>query len=144
MKSTEQATIEEVSWVMDVNFMGVVRCTQAVLPHMRRAKAGHIINITSVGGLVGQPFNEFYCGAKFAVEGLTQILADEYEHAGRIRVNSLNPGGTRTAMRRSAYPAEDPASVPAPEAHMDLYLYLFSDASIGITGQQFDARDWHP
>jgi short-subunit dehydrogenase len=47
--------------------MGVVRCTKAIIPHMRKAKSGHIINISSVGGLVDQPFNEIYCAAKFAV-----------------------------------------------------------------------------
>ncbi len=71
-----------------------------------------------------------------------QVLADELEHAGRVRVNSLNPGGTRTAMRRAAYPSEDPQSVPSPETHMDLYVYLMSDDSSGVTGQAFDARTW--
>lgn len=61
VKTTEHAREQEIDWVMDVNFMGVVRCTKAVLPHMRKARSGHIINVTSVGGLIGQPFNEFYC-----------------------------------------------------------------------------------
>ena len=73
-----------------------------------------------------------------------QILADEYEHAGKIRFNSLNPGGTRTGMRRSAYPAENPMDVPAPEAHMDLYVYLMAEASRGCNGEALDARDWSP
>ena len=55
VRTTEQATEAEIDWVMDVNFNGVVRCTKAVLPHMRSQRSGHIINITSVGGLVGQP-----------------------------------------------------------------------------------------
>lgn len=67
VRTTEQATEEEIEWVMDVNFKGVVRCIKAVLPHMRQARSGHVINISSVGGLIGQPFNEFYCAAKFAV-----------------------------------------------------------------------------
>lgn len=57
-KTTEQATEEEIRWVTDVNYLGTVFCTQAVLPYMRQQKSGQIINITSVGGLVGQPFNE--------------------------------------------------------------------------------------
>jgi len=70
VRTTEQATEEEILWVTDVNYHGVVRCTKAVIPYMRKARSGHIINITSVGGLVGQPFNELYCAAKFAVDGL--------------------------------------------------------------------------
>jgi len=60
VRSTEQAPEAEIEWVTDVNYMGVVRCTKAVLPHMRKQRSGHIIAVTSVGGLVGQPFNEFY------------------------------------------------------------------------------------
>ena len=66
IKSTEQATEAEIQQIMDINFMGVVRCIKEVLPHMRKAKHGHIINISSVGGLVGQPLNEIYCASKFA------------------------------------------------------------------------------
>ena len=67
IRTTEQATEEEIKWALDVNLLGVIRCTKAVLPFMREARAGHILNISSVGGLVGQPFNEIYCAAKFAV-----------------------------------------------------------------------------
>ncbi len=71
-----------------------------------------------------------------------EVLADEHEHAGIIRVNSLNPGATRTAMRAAAYPAEDPASVPTPEERMDVFVYLMADTSIGVDGQALDAREW--
>ncbi|MCL4167732.1 UNVERIFIED_CONTAM: hypothetical protein GTU68_049774, partial [Idotea baltica] len=73
-KTTEQSSEDEIRWVTEVNYHGVVFCTQAVLPYMRKQKSGQIINITSVGGLVGQPFNELYCGAKFAVEGFMEGL----------------------------------------------------------------------
>src|SRR5579885_1691531 len=78
-KTTEQATEEEIKWVTDLNFFSVVRCTKAVLPTMRKFKKGRIINISSIGGLVGQPFNEFYCASKFAVEGYTEALASYVE-----------------------------------------------------------------
>lgn len=61
--SLEQADEDDIQKILDINYMGVVRCTKAVLPHMRQARAGHVINISSVGGLVGQPFNEIYCVA---------------------------------------------------------------------------------
>ena len=72
MEQTSDATLQR---VMDVNFFGVWRLTQAVLPSMRRAGSGHIISVTSIGGLLGQPFNDAYCALKFAVEGFMESLA---------------------------------------------------------------------
>jgi NAD(P)-dependent dehydrogenase (short-subunit alcohol dehydrogenase family) len=96
VRSTEQATEDEIRWVMDVNFMGVVRCTKAVLPHMRAARRGHIVNVSSVGGLVGQPFNEIYCAAKFAVEGYTEAMASYITEGFGIRFSVVEPGGIQS------------------------------------------------
>ena len=96
IRSTEQATEEEVEWVMDVNYFGTVRCIKAVLPSMRQARSGHIVNITSVGGLVGQPFNEFYCAAKFAVEGYTEAMASYVQPEFGIKFTAVEPGGIST------------------------------------------------
>lgn len=93
VRTIEQASEDDISWIMDVNFMGVARCTKAVIPHMRKARAGHIINISSVGGLVGQPFNEIYCAAKFAVEGLTEALACYLTPTFGINFTAVEPGG---------------------------------------------------
>ena len=93
VRSTEQASEEDIQWVMDVNYMGVVRCTKAVLPFMRAARSGHIINISSVGGLVGQPFNEIYCAAKFAVEGYTESMASYIQPSFNIKFSLVEPGG---------------------------------------------------
>ncbi|SDM46068.1 SDR family oxidoreductase [Kriegella aquimaris] len=101
-KTTEQATLEEIKWVTDVNYHGVVLCTQAVLPHMRKQKSGQIISITSVGGLVGQPFNELYCGAKFAVEGYMEALATYVGDAFNIKITNVEPGGIATEFMKSA------------------------------------------
>lgn len=101
-KTTEQTTEEEIRWVTDVNYHGVVFCTQAVLPHMRKQRSGQIINITSVGGLVGQPFNELYCGAKFAVEGFMEGLATYVSDAFNIKITNIEPGGISTAFMESA------------------------------------------
>lgn len=96
VRSTEQATEEDINWVMDVNFNGVVRGTKAVLPHMRKARSGHVITVSSVGGLVGQPFNEIYCAAKFAVEGYTEALASYAGPAFGIHFSVVEPGGIAT------------------------------------------------
>jgi len=96
VRTTEQASEAEIAQVMDVNFMGVVRATKAIIPHMRKARAGHIITVTSVGGLVGQPFNEFYCAAKFAVEGYMESLASYVTPSFGINFTLVEPGGIAT------------------------------------------------
>ncbi|WP_066758220.1 SDR family oxidoreductase [Crocinitomix algicola] len=101
-KTLEQATEDEIRWVTEVNYLGTVFCTQAVLPHMRESKSGRIINVTSVGGLVGQPFNELYCGAKFAVEGFTEGLASYVGPNFNIQFTAVEPGGIRTEFMNSA------------------------------------------
>ncbi|MBU2921948.1 SDR family oxidoreductase [Winogradskyella psychrotolerans] len=101
-KTTEQSTEDEIRWVTEVNYHGVVFCTQAVLPYMRKQKSGQIISITSVGGLVGQPFNELYCGAKFAVEGFMEALATYVSDAFNIKITCVEPGGIATEFMTSA------------------------------------------
>jgi len=96
VRSTEQATEDEIQWVIDVNLTGVIRCTKAVLPHMRKARSGRVVNVSSVGGLVGQPFNELYCAAKFAVEGYTESLACYVQPNFNIQFTSIEPGGIAT------------------------------------------------
>jgi short-subunit dehydrogenase len=93
VKSTEQAVEEEIQSIMDTNFMGVVRCVKAVLPHMRTARQGHIINISSVGGLVGQPLNEIYCASKFALEGYTESMATYIQPIFNVKFTLIEPGG---------------------------------------------------
>ena len=73
-----------------------------------------------------------------------QTLADEVKNTTQIKVNSLNPGATRTNMRRDAYPAEDPSTQPEPATLMPVFLYLFSDLGSSIHGQALDARDFAP
>jgi Short-chain alcohol dehydrogenase of unknown specificity len=101
-KTTEQASEEEIRWVTEANYHGVVFCTQAVLPFMRKQKSGQIINVTSIGGLVGQPFNELYCGAKFAVEGYMEALATYITDAFNINITNVEPGGISTEFMASA------------------------------------------
>ncbi len=92
----EQASMEEIHTVMDVNFYGAIRCMKAVLPIMRKQKSGHIINVSSVGGLVGQPMNEIYCAAKFALEGLTESIATYLFPYFGIHASLIEPGGIIT------------------------------------------------
>ncbi len=89
--SLEQLTMDDLQAQLDVNYLGVAALTRLVLPHMRRAGRGRIVTVTSVGGVVGQPFADAYCGAKFAVEGLMQSLAPVAAHFG-IGVSVVEPG----------------------------------------------------
>ncbi|AWV97449.1 SDR family oxidoreductase [Arcticibacterium luteifluviistationis] len=101
-KTLEVSSKEEIDWVTDVNYTGVIRTTKAVLPSMRENRAGRIINVTSVGGLVGQPFNELYCGAKFAVEGFTEALASYISKPFNIKFSLVEPGGIATEFMNNA------------------------------------------
>jgi NAD(P)-dependent dehydrogenase (short-subunit alcohol dehydrogenase family) len=92
----------------------------------------------------GRAYWGAYAASKFALEGLTQVLADETDTLTKIRVNSVNPGKVRTAMRAKAYPGEDAASVPLPSIVLPAYLYLLGSASAGVTGRRFDAQGARP
>ncbi|MEU5299190.1 SDR family NAD(P)-dependent oxidoreductase [Streptomyces noursei] len=86
----EQGSVDDVRTAMEVNFFGVVATTRAALPHLR-ASRGRVITVTSVGGVVGQPFNEAYCAAKFAVEGFMESLAPVAATVG-VDVAVVEPG----------------------------------------------------
>lgn len=100
-RTLEQATEAEMAWVMNVNVMGVLRTIKAVLPVMRAQRAGRVINVSSIGGLVGQPFNEVYCGSKFAVEGITESLATFVTPEFGIHFTAIEPGGIQTEFAAS-------------------------------------------
>jgi short-subunit dehydrogenase len=99
----EQSSMEEIHNTIDVNFYGPVRCMKAVLPYMREQHSGHIINISSVGGLVGQPLNEIYCAAKFALEGLSESIAIYLEPYFGIKVSLIEPGGITTEFASNVF-----------------------------------------
>lgn len=128
--------------VMTANVHAAFVLTKALLPLLDEAGDASIVYTSSGVGRRGRAYWGAYAVSKFAVEGLAQVLADEVEEAGRVRVNVLNPGGTRTAMRGAAFPNEDPLTLPSPTDHMPLYLYLMGPDSRGVNGQRFDAGAW--
>ena len=91
----EQTSDDTMRRMMDVNFFGVWRVTRSLVPSMRRAGHGHIITVTSIGGLLGQPFNDAYCASKFAVEGFMECLAPVAERIG-IHVSLIEPGAVHS------------------------------------------------
>jgi NAD(P)-dependent dehydrogenase (short-subunit alcohol dehydrogenase family) len=90
----EQESIDDIRGVFEVNFFGTLNVTRDALPHLR-ATRGRIITVTSVGGVVGQPFNEAYCAAKFAVEGFLEALAPVAATLG-VSVTVVEPGAVAT------------------------------------------------
>lgn len=91
----EESSLDDLRRQFEVNVFGAVAVTQAVLPHMRERRAGRIINITSMGGLITLPSLSFYHGSKFALEGLSEALGKEVKGFG-IFVTAVEPGSFRT------------------------------------------------
>ena len=91
----EESPLEELRRQFDVNVFGAVAMIKAVLPGMRQRRAGHIVNVTSMGGFITLPGISYYCGSKFALEGISESLAQEVKGLG-IRVTALAPGSFRT------------------------------------------------
>lgn len=125
--------------VMHVNVTAAFAITQVCLPLLHRSDDASIIFTSSGAGRVGKPFWGAYAVSKFATEGLSQVLASEQEHRS-IRVNCINPGPVRTAMRRAAYPAEDRDALKTAEDILPTYTYLLGPDSMGVTGQSLDAQ----
>ncbi len=124
--------------VMQVNVKAELLLTQVALPLIKRSQAGRVIFTSSTVGHSGRSGWGSYAISKFATEGMMQILADELSNT-EIRVNAINPGGTRTNMRASAYPNEDPSQLKTPLDIMPLYLYLMSK-ECEANGQCIDAQ----
>ena len=127
--------------VIAVNLHGPFFVIKACLPLMIPTGGGSIINVSSGVGRIGKPRWGAYAASKFALEGLTQVLAAELLPF-HIRVNAVNPGGTRTGMRAAAYPEEDPLTLPTPEQVTPVFVYLASDESRDVTGKSLEARDF--
>ncbi len=109
--SLEQTSDADLKRTMGINFFGVWHTTKAVFPHMRERGSGRIISVTSVGGLIGQPFNEAYCAAKFAVEGMMEGFAitpmepavDAGARASESRNYTVQKGDTLASIARAQY-----------------------------------------
>ena len=93
--AVEEASEKEITAVYDTNVFGLLRVTRAILPHMRKQRTGHIVNLSSIGGLTGLPGWGIYNSTKFAVEGLSEALAAELAPLG-IGVTLVEPGPFRT------------------------------------------------
>jgi NAD(P)-dependent dehydrogenase (short-subunit alcohol dehydrogenase family) len=98
--SLEHTSMEALRRTMEVNFFGVWRVTQAVFPSMRERRSGRILTVSSISGLVGQPFGEAYSASKFAVEGFMESLSQVARELG-IHVSLIQPGPVATEFINS-------------------------------------------
>jgi len=162
MGAVEDTSIAEAKAQLETNFFGVLRVCRAVLPIMRRQGAGHIVNISSLAGVLGLPFSGLYSASKFALEGMTESLRWEARSHG-VRVVLIEPGDFRSqlaATRRTvggaatndAYRAafekfktqqeKDEAGAPSPEPIAQLVERILRDPSprlrysVGMLGQR--------
>jgi NAD(P)-dependent dehydrogenase (short-subunit alcohol dehydrogenase family) len=133
--------VEDFREVIDTNLIGPFLLIKTVLPAMIE-RGGSIINVTSDAGQVGYPGWGAYGISKFGLEGMSQTWASELEDSG-VRVNWVDPGNMNTAMHRAAEPEEDPKEWANPADVTDVFVFLASDESKGVTGKRFQAQeDW--
>jgi NAD(P)-dependent dehydrogenase (short-subunit alcohol dehydrogenase family) len=136
----EQLSGDNFMRVMQVNVNAMFMLTSTLLPLLKLSDDASVVFTSSSVGRKGRAYWGSYAVSKFATEGLMQVLADEIDGISSVRANSINPGATRTVMRAQAYPGENPANNPLPEAIMPVYLYLMGPDSTGTNGQAFDAQ----
>ncbi|MES2604655.1 MAG: YciK family oxidoreductase [Pseudomonadota bacterium] len=136
----EHTTMENWEQLLRVNLTAGFALTRSCLPLLRRAATASVIFTSSTAGREMRAYWGPYAIAKHGVENLVQLFHDELRTTSNIRVNSLNPGPCATALRRVAFPSEDPRSRPAPAELMPLYLYLMGNDSLHENGKQFSAQ----
>lgn len=124
--------------VMQVNVNACFILSKALIPLMSASPDASMIFTSSGVGRTGKAFWGAYSVSKFAVEGLAQLLSEELSETTSIRVNTVNPGITRTSMRAAAAPAENPESIKPPADIMYGYLYLLGPDSQETTGESID------
>jgi NAD(P)-dependent dehydrogenase (short-subunit alcohol dehydrogenase family) len=125
--------------VMQVNVKAQLMLTQALLPLLHQSQDARLVFTSSTVGHLGRANWGTYAISKFATEGMMQVLADELRHSS-IRVNAINPGGTRTTMRAQAFPTEEPATLKTPLDIIPLYIYLMAPEGRDIHGRCIDAQ----
>ncbi|WAC68997.1 SDR family oxidoreductase [Microbacterium sp. SL75] len=123
----EQVSDDELQEQLETNYLSVARLTRLVLPDMRERGSGRIVTVTSVGGAVGQPFSDAYCGAKFAVEGLMQSLAPVVAPFG-VDVSIVEPAAVASSFVDSVHRAAPGPYAELQQAYLDRAATSFASA----------------
>jgi NAD(P)-dependent dehydrogenase (short-subunit alcohol dehydrogenase family) len=132
MRPVYATSIESFEKVIKVNLTGTFLCTKHVWQPMKNSGGGSIVNVSSLGGLVGYPLLTAYCSSKWGQIGFTKACAEEGKK-DKIRVNAIAPGKADTAIRSKI--KEDKTKMLTPEDQVDACIFLASDESRYITGQ---------
>jgi NADP-dependent 3-hydroxy acid dehydrogenase YdfG len=128
--TAEETSAEDFHWLMNINFWGVVHGCEAFLPALKRAERGHLVNISSVFGIIGVPTQSAYNAAKFAVRGYSESLAQELELDGSgVRVCCVHPGGIDTNIARRARNADRRATAESQHAQFAPHIRTSPDAA---------------
>ena len=138
--SIEESCINKWKEVLDINLNGQVLLTKELLPLLKESKKASIINISSSVGRAPRENWGAYSVSKAALEAVSDILCQELKEYNII-VNTVNPGGTATKMRKEAYPKEDQSQLPKPIDILPIILYLASDEATE-SGYKFNAREY--
>lgn len=132
MRPVYATPLESFEKVLKVNLTGTFLCTKHVWQTMKNSSGGSIVNVSSLGGLVGYPLLSAYCASKWGQIGFTKACAEEGKK-DKIRVNAIAPGKADTAIRAKI--KEDKTKMLTPEDQVDACVFLASDESRYITGQ---------
>jgi len=127
--------------VLHVNLTAPFILTQVLLPALRKSADASVIFVSSGVVTKSRPFWGAYAISKVGLEAVRAMWAEELEGEPSIRLNSVNPGRLRTAMRAAAYPAEDPNTLPSAHSVSGVFLYLLSALGRAIDGEFIDAQE---
>ena len=125
---------------LNVNLNASFLLCRVLLPVLQKSTHASIVFTSDSKARTGQAYSGAYGVSKIALEGFAKILAQETESSQKIRVNILIPGPVDSPLRKRAYPAEDKSRLPEMQSLNEIYVFLFSAESIGVTGQTFDAQ----
>ena len=125
---------------LQINLSGPFMLTQFLIPALVKSEDARILFLSSSVGREARAYWGAYSVSKFGIEGFAKTLSEELEKTN-ISVNTVNPGKLRTEMRRTAYPAEDSSTVPMPEEKSAAIVYLLSNLSPKMNGEQLTIAD---
>ena len=136
----EQYDVKKWIETIHINLTSQFILVKTLLPALKKSDDASVVFTSSGVGKRGKAFWGAYSVSKFGVEGLCQILSEEFDNDNSIRFNTINPGAVQTKMRKAAYPLENPDNLLAPEEIMEKYLWLMAKDSKNITGESFDCQ----
>ncbi len=141
LSSIENSDLEDWALSFQVNVHAPYMLTRACLPLLRKSDDASVVFTGAAEGRQGRAYWGAYAASKAAAECMMDVLADELEATPNVRVNSIDPGPTRTRLRQAAYPGKNPNSYKTPESVADGYVYLLGPDSKGNNGVKFVADD---